>query len=172
VVPVSRDVAVEGSLRWGVKATFLHYLARTPGTRVSVGGGAGYLETGEFTFPAARYVDPDPEFRGGIVQFEGDVRFVGHGGLMSVGLAEPWIELDRCRARLSFAHDGGHGEAGMPARVALADLEWDVAERGEGSSGWRTASASLLPAGGPVFNDVYGVGEPLAPVRVRLGPRP
>jgi hypothetical protein len=168
--PVAHDGAVEGVLCWGVKVTFLQYLARTPGTRVSVGGGAGYLETDEFAFPAARYVDADPELRRGIVQFEGDILVVGHGGLMSVGLAEPWIELNGSRATLSFAHLGP--PAGTPARFAMAELEWNVAEGGGDSSGWRTAAARLLPTGGPVFNDVYAPGEPMAPVRVRVDSAP
>lgn len=92
------------SLQWGVKQSFRNYVAMTGGT-TEVGGGAQTTEDGAFVFAAADgglSLDADGRLqgRGG---FLGEVKFQAHGGMLSVFLADPAIEVDDKGAALTAA---------------------------------------------------------------------
>jgi hypothetical protein len=157
-------------MTWAVKSTFLQYLARTPGTQVSVGGGVVYTERGEFRFPCSEQIrlgDAD------VLRFSGDVRFTSHGGLLDVVLAQPAIELSvttpsMTTGALTFAD--ATGASGPAGRITLAELEWaDSGAEQTGRPGCFTLSARLTEPGTELFDGIYPPGERLAPVHVHVG---
>ena len=80
------------ALAWAVKASLLGYVRGMPDGRIELDG---VTEQGEgFVFPAA---DADSG------RFTGTVTLLGHGGMMRVVLADPWLTPQGDGAVLSIA---------------------------------------------------------------------
>lgn len=150
---------------WGVKDSFLAYLARMEGSRISVGKGAGYEESEEFSYPLASAADFDEESNTGALSFAGQVRFTGHFGMLDLPLSAPRIDVGRRGASLTMrVGDGSEGEV-----VRVADLAWPAPSLApEGWRVWSAIPAVLTEAAVELFNGAYRAGEPLAPLRVGL----
>lgn len=147
----------EYALLWGIKRSFLRYLAHQPSSRASVGGGAASTTDHRFLFPASGAVDSLSPTSAGILRFEGDVRLTAYGGMLDLVVAEPWIEIDAISTRLSVvAYDADRNTL---VRTVVADLtEQESEQDGSRSRHWE---ARLSATGAPVFGDVYVVGEML-----------
>lgn len=151
-------------LRWGIKASFLDYVRRMPGSRGTIGDGAEPVGAAEVLWslgprpPAATMPDATHAWA-----FVGDVRFSGHGGMMFVRLAAPAVEVGPAGARLTIA-----GERDDAPRLPLADLTLARHETPEteadGVELWMARDVRLTAAGAGLFNDVYAAGEPLEPL--------
>lgn len=144
---------------WGIKASFLQYLARQRGSEASIGGAARTTPSREFLFPAAERAVFPPAAGYGLLKFEGDVQFSAYGGMLRVVLADPWIEFGEDRTVLSLVTGSYSGSE--QGRLVVAEL---VERERTREGGWVVYDATLAPSGVEVFNGVYAPGQPLAPV--------
>jgi Htaa len=151
-------------LLWGVKETFRAYVARSPGSRIVVGHGAGVSASEEYFF------GPDPEpgegvdtFDGtGLLRFTGTVHFRAHYGFLSVPIVDPWVQFLGEEAILTVAPAGVYQE-----RVRLARLRPADPIREAGVLLWPEIPARLHEDGVDVFGGTYSAGLELDPVRIR-----
>jgi hypothetical protein len=133
-----------GHLAWGVRRSFVDYVQRVGGT-VSFGG-AAFWHDGAFRFPAER---------GHSDRFSGEVLFSAHGGLLSVEIADPWLEENRGVLVLTVA------DFARAHRLPIAELE-----RGGGWAG--PHSTRITEAGSILLGGTYPVGTELDPVTLLL----
>lgn len=103
------------SLEWGFKESFRGYIdGSIANGEWAVADGATY-ETPSFGFPGARG-RLDPRGPNGAVDFDGSVRFTGHGGILDTTIANP-----------VFAFQGGD-DAVLLLDVVGATMEGDAVE--------------------------------------------
>jgi hypothetical protein len=145
------------SLVWGVKQSFRGYVAMAGG-ETAVSAPAEAAGDDGFVFPAAPGGDlafgPDGRPQG-TGRFAGGVRFTAHGGMLSVALADPWIEAGR--GVLSIADAAGR-------RVDFATLGPATAE----PDGAVVLPIAITLDGMMILGDHYPPGTALDPVRLRL----
>ncbi|HEX7886115.1 MAG TPA: HtaA domain-containing protein [Phenylobacterium sp.] len=151
------------ALSWGVKQSFRGYVEATGGT-IETAAGAERAADGGFTFaPAAGNAlrldaTGQPEGRGG---FLGEVRFQAHGGMLSVRIVDPAVEIGASGATLTVA------DAGAPTgRVEIARL--DLAAMTAGDHGEIVIPTALSMDGSWLLGDHYPPNTPLDPVRLTL----
>jgi hypothetical protein len=157
----------DAGMRWGVKESFLDYIARTPGSQVSVTEGAGFVAPArEFTFPLSGTAGFDPKNGTGLLEFGGDVRFAGHFGFLYLPLTRPLIEVRSDVALLSFVvPDGRDGDADP---VVVAELDWPAPDRSATGLVWRCERVVLAESAVGLFNGSYRGGEALASITVTI----
>ncbi|MGW6007880.1 HtaA domain-containing protein [Streptomyces sp. NPDC055210] len=151
-------------LRWAIKSSFVAYVARMQDGRAHLGNGVAVNEFNEMIFP----LDEDAASGTETFAFGGDVRFVGHFGMLSVHIALPRIVV---RA-------GGRGELTVldPAsrdggRLRLVTFDLTGRRTEGGIEQWHATDVRLAPEGVELFGDVYEAGEPFAPLTITV-PRP
>lgn len=149
-------------LSWGVKQSFRSYV-EAMGGKIDVGEGASRTPDGVFAFPAgpgeglALGDDGRPKGRG---DFTGDVRFEAHGGMLSVYLADPAIEVGPDGAILTVAE--------TPARTRRSPIaKLDLAAAAPGDDGGLVIPAAATLDGMMILGDHYPPGTPLDPVILR-----
>lgn len=160
---MSDQIKPAASLQWGVKQSFRNYVGMAGGT-TEVGAGAQQSEDGAFVFAAAEgdlALDAEGKLqgRGG---FTGEVKFQAHGGMLSVFLADPAIEVDDKGAALTVADT-----AKRDYRVEVARL--DLAAMTTEPSGEIIIPVGLSIEGSRLLGDHYAPRTELDPVRLRLG---
>ena len=160
---MSDQIKPATSLQWGVKQSFRNYVGMAGGT-TEVGAGAQQTEDGAFVFAAvdgdlALDAEGKLQGRGG---FTGEVKFQAHGGMLSVFLADPAIEVDDKGAALTVADT-----AKRDYRVEVARL--DLAAMTTEPSGEIVIPVGLSIEGSRLLGDHYAPRTELDPVRLRLG---
>lgn len=150
-------------LTWGIKASFLSYLMRLPDKKAYVGAGATYTD-GRFHFPLASDSDYDIAANVGTLRFAGDVRFVGHFGMLYVMIANPWLEVDGRRGTLTIADPDLHPD--VTRRLPLVELDLAAPVEAAGHREWTGISTALCSEATPLFSDTYAPGEPFDPLDV------
>jgi len=150
-------------LHWGLKRSFLTYIARQPDGRCSVTDGADLDADGRFLFAFADPAAPgDRELR-----LCGELRFAAHHGMLFVRIAAPRLVVEDARGQL-FAQVGLEEDA---PHVVLATFA--VPDRSVALSGpWTGTGLTLTDDGAEVFGGVYDVGEPLDDFIVVPAPAP
>jgi hypothetical protein len=149
------------TLSWGVKQSFRSYVEAAGGA-IEVLDGADRTADGQFTFTAAPGAglelddDGKPVGRGA---FLGEVRFEAHGGMLSVSLADPIVEITAAEAVLTVADSGARTR-----RVEVARLDLTAMTHGE--SGEIVIAATLSAEGSQWLGDHYPMRTPLDPVRL------
>ena len=145
-------------LRWGIRASFLRYVANLPDGRASVTDGASMTADDPqlVVFPPDQELTTDQVFA-----FHGDLRLSGHGGLLFLRLAQPRIELGAGGATLTIAEPTT--EDGSGPRQILVDLTLTPTE-----DGWAGTEVRLTEQGTALFNQMYPAGEAFDPLRVTL----
>ena len=150
------------ALAWGVKQSFRAYVEMSGGT-IAVAAGATRTPDGAIAFTAA--ADSDLAVDGGALtgtgRFQGEVSFQAHGGMLSVALFDPGIEIGADGAALSVADS-----AGRTRRVVFAKL--DLAEMTAGPDGSVTLPATITLDGMFILGDHYPPGTALDPVRLGI----
>lgn len=142
-------------LRWGIKRSFINYLSRLPDGSVSADSGASIVSGSFFQFePDGRGDGPPAE--PDVLKFRGEVRLSGHHGMMSLSVADPWIEFTAGGAVLSIV-DPEQGPGGS-GRVALLRLAAGGAPGIPGTD-WNEVPARLAPGAVGLFNGQYDAGE-------------
>jgi hypothetical protein len=149
------------TLIWGVKQSFRAYVEGSGG-EIQTGMGAARADDGVFSFPAAPGrgltlgADGKPQGRGGFV---GEVSFQAHGGMLSMFLADPEIQIGPEGAVLTVADSPERTH-----RVPLAKL--DLAAAARGADGVLEIPSSMTNEGWQVLGDHYLPTTPLDPVRL------
>lgn len=143
-----------GELRWGIKSGFRRYVAELPDGSITAADGAHSLIDGRYAFPILRIRSAETV----VIELGGSVRFEGHGGLLSVQIAQLEVQIDGDL----FAIDAA-GTAEHP-RITIA--------RGAGpvyDSAGSPVSPRLAPEGVALFDGNYPVGTELDAVELLLG---
>lgn len=161
-------------LRWGIKRSFIDYLSRLPDGSVSADAGATIVGGSYFQFEsdggasAAEAGAPAAGAPEGIKKFRGQVRLSGHHGMMSLFVADPWLEFGADGVVLSVADP--RQVPGIGTRLELLHL---AVPGGPESAGIGVAGAEIagteLPAqlalaAVELFNGQYAAGEDMDPV--------
>lgn len=104
---------MSGELVWGIKRSFLSYLARVPDARSSVTDGAEVTADGRY-----RYRSLGDERDGGALRlrYQGSVRFVAHNGQLGVGFTDPIVTIADDEASVSVVD---HTAGGVGTRIDL-----------------------------------------------------
>lgn len=153
-------------LTWGLKRSFIRYVSRLPDGRHAETDGASVVRSSVFHFELADTAGYDRDTGLGLVTFRGDVRIAGHGNLLFVMIADPWVE---------FRDDGGvlivvdvQHWPDRDRRMPLATL--GAAHRDVTAAGdvWAWLPAFLTAEGRAVFNDQYPTGTELDPLVISL----
>lgn len=149
-------------LSWGVKQSFRSYVEATGGV-IEAGGGAERTEDGGFTFAPAPggdlRLDADGKLEGRGT-FTGELKFEAHGGMLSVFLADPIIEVGPSGAVLTVADSKSRTHRVEIARLDLAAMTTDDGEI--------VLPTALLMHGIQVLGDHYPLMTALDPVRLKL----
>lgn len=142
-------------MRWGIKASFVAYVASMPDGVMSATDGA--VATGEgFVFPISDASGFDARTGAGTILFSGDVRFRCHGGMLSVRFADPRLSVDDDGAWLSVMNSSDR-------RRTIAHLGTPRQAPGGGIE----IPAALAADSVAQFNDVYPEGTELDSVVIR-----
>ena len=158
------DTQPMATLRWGVKQSFRGYVEAAGGV-IETGAGATRTPDGGFAFAAAPGeglrigADGAPQ---GQAKFLGEVSFKAHGGMLSVFIADPILEISGADAILTVADHPARDRRLEIARLDLAGLT-------SGDAGEIVLPASLSMYGCQLLGDHYPVRTPLDPVRIAPG---
>lgn len=145
-------------LRWGVRTSFLRYVANLHDGRASVSDGASMT----LDDPQLVVFPLDPELTTAeVLAFRGDLRLAGHGGLLFLRLAQPRLELgvDEEPATLTVADP--MTEDGSGPRLALVRLTLTRV-----ADGWSGTDVRITEEGTSLFNQMYPAGEAFDPLHV------
>lgn len=157
------DALPPAGLSWGIKRSFLHYLAGLPDGAVSAVDGATVDDDGRFRFaPAA--ADYDAGRGTGVLRFKGDVRIAGHHGMMFVRLLDPWIVFTGGRGILSISTGDDAGRD----RTAVAILRAGAPREVAGSLVWENVDVVISAEGSELFDGQYAEGQPMDPLSIRV----
>jgi hypothetical protein len=149
------------TLNWGVKQSFRGYVEGSGGT-IEAAAGAVREDDGGFSFAgepgAGLTLDADgrPQGRAG---FLGELRFQAHGGMLSVFMADPALEVGETGAFITVADTPSRTR-----RVPLAKLDLTKLSRDE--DGALVIPAVMAMEGWQVLGDHYMGGTPIDPVRL------
>ena len=151
-------------LVWGLKESFLDYVAGCPDGSVELSPGTGQLPDGRF------YFSPDPSAPPAALHFCGGVRLRAYGGMLDVCLMDPRVEESAGGAALSAET----WKEGLWQRIRFADLTWAPALPGQGTETAADATVRTMAAGTrlhpdatALFDYTYAAGEVLSPLVLR-----
>lgn len=155
------DGVTTPGLVWGIKRSFVEYIARMPDGQATVSGGAMPTETNDMLFEPDTVEPQLPDGADALYAFRGDVRFGGHFGMLYVRIADPWVTVYGDRGVLTILDP--YDPDGAPRKRLVT---FRVSEpRSAGSvQVWQAPEVILTPEACPVFNDVYAAGERFEPL--------
>lgn len=158
------DNGPDVGLVWGVKASFLNYLAHTGDATTTVIGAAAPTASGKFYFApeAAPPVDTTKETV--TLKFLGGVQFFAHFGLLRVDIQDPWVTFSATGSSLSIAHPEPMKAA---ARIPLLSLETTAPTVRSGVAMWTAVPTRLTAEGKFIFGDFYPADESFDPLTIR-----
>lgn len=142
---------------WSVKDTFLQYIRSMPDGDITWSNGAAVTDGGQFYFPLASTTH---DAAVATLCFGGQIRFTAHHGLLSVSIAEPIVRVGADGARLSVrlgSKEQHIADIDLSPRI----IDHDVVM-------WLDARAQLAGDGAEMFGGTYSLGEPLAPLTIRV----
>ena len=134
---------VHGDLVWAVLDSFVDYVRAVDG-RVTVIAPATTIPGGRFRFPLI-------SVNGGVAKFGGGVRFVAHGGALTLEIEELWVTAVTGEQGAMLSVRGTRATNSEGARLAFADVRSDN-------------STTLTVAATVAFDFRYASGTPLAPI--------
>jgi hypothetical protein len=138
-----------GELRWGVKRSFLEYVANIAKGEVEASGASFSNFTA--SFPQANHTLAANGL--GTVRYSGQVSFTGHGQLL-LTVRDPEITIDsEAAAKLTVTTGSG--------RVHFANLNLASGQKSTTGSliSYRSVVTSLTAAGAGAFSDFYDAGQ-------------
>lgn len=165
VTEAPRENVTAGSLVWGVKQSFREYMTGTIARGSITAAGVGQ-QGANLVFPQA---GPSPTGSTGTVAYSGQVRYLGHSGLLDVTLRDPRVTIESAsRASLSVVVNG------TPVSLATLNLAAGTrTESADGSIRYSGVPATLTRSGTSVFsfqgNAFYPAGTALDPVTFTIG---
>ncbi|WP_186329057.1 HtaA domain-containing protein [Arthrobacter sp. U41] len=150
-------------LSWGIKRSFVDYIASLPDGSVSATDGATVSETSLFCF-SPELSDYDVERGTGVLRFRGDVRLAGHHGMLLVRLLDPWVTFSSGSGVLSIST----GADGGQDRTAVGFLSPSTPRATGGFLVWDHVEVVVSPDGSELFDGQYAAGQPMDPLVIRV----
>ncbi|RNL62854.1 hypothetical protein EFK50_14060 [Nocardioides marmoriginsengisoli] len=148
------DPTQEGSLTWGIKETFRHYVAGLPDGTSEISDGVWLAGAGRYGFPLTA-VKGSPVEK---LEFGGTLLFSGHGGFLNVLLVDPCLQRSGDEWALSV-------NAGANLRLEIARGKITALNPGANSLGLEV----VLSGHGPtIFGGNYPNGTELDPIVAAL----
>jgi len=144
-------------LYWGVRESFVRYVAAGAEGQIYGDDGVETDGRGTFRFPLR---EAQRDASGWRIDLAGELRFIAHFGALDVAIVRPRLELAD-RGLLSF-------ERGDRRREVIATVTTATPHEVGGRWVWPPLEARLTAAGSAVFGDVYGEGAPLDPLRLAI----
>lgn len=144
-------------LRWAIKRSFLDYIERAPGGRVSLADGALATAEREIVF-APEMTEAILDKR--LLKFRGSVRFSAYSSALLVPFSNPWLELEETRNMVTIADPFDPEGA---ARLELASFQIEAHVVSEGYEHWAAVNVMLTEQACPLFNNVYPASTQLEP---------
>lgn len=144
----------DGELTWPIRRSVLDYIASVRG-RALLTGGAGVRMNEGITFPVRSATRAGDTVR---VSCGGSVRFVAHGGLLDVKIADPHVEISGDTGAVTVEVGGGR----QPLAVC------GFAGAGPSGDAWLAAEVRLTEPGAAMFGGVYRADDLLDPFHVRV----
>lgn len=159
------DASVAG-LHWGIKASFLEYIAGMSDGRGTVSDGATPMDGNIMVFEHSPGVErPASLAADRFLAFRGDVRFAGHSGMLFVRIADPWVAITGDQAEMTVLDPYKPDE---DPRLPLVRFTLTPQEsRGDLEILW-APEVRLTVEGTALFNDVYQPGELFEPIGIVL----
>lgn len=139
------------ALVWGIKQGFRDYVAELPDGTTELLDGATLLDH-QFVFAAT---DAPHRFRGAI-------RFRGHGGMLDVTLANPYISREGSECNIYMAEVVGENSGASSTKFARLHVN-NPSMNDQDVNGVGLV-ATLTTLGAELLGGVYQVGTPLDPV--------
>lgn len=139
------------ALVWTIKRSFLDYVRDRAGGRIEVAGGAGIAADGAIAFPAKQ--DVAQLSRAGQtlrLDFSGEVRLTGHGGLLELPLRALRLESDGPGGYAVTIEDPDAPDE----RLAFVTIAAFTPVAG----GWQGKDTALTYEGAKLFFGPYEVG--------------
>ena len=164
---VTDSVTTVGSLRWGVKASFRSYVTGPIASGAYTASSGATYSGGQFVFlqdgGAANATAGT-----GTATYDGAVRFVGHGGILDLTLADPSVTLtSTTKASLTMTVNGAR------ATIATLNLAAGVRSVSNGAVTYSNVPTTLTAAGSVAFSyngsGFYAAGTAMDPVTVTFG---
>lgn len=152
-------------LHWGIKASFMDYIASMPDSRASAVDGATPSAGNLLVWEPAGLPAPEPDDADLLLAFRGEVRLSGHGGLLSVRVADPWITTRGGETVLTILDPS---RADPARRLPLARLTLETRPASGSLRIWMSKDVRLAEEGTALFNDVYPPGEQMEPLAIFL----
>lgn len=153
------ETADATGLTWGVKASFVRYVSGMDGD-VRVAEGAASVD-GVLFFPLVDQSDFELATARGTIRFGGSAHFSGHFGALDLSLGEPWLESDERGAVISV-------DTGVTGRVPIVALGAAETRLDSEHVVWADVETRMMPEAAPLFNGVYGTGEPFDSLTLRI----
>lgn len=139
------------NLRWTLRRSFVDYIARVPDGRMSVTDGAD-VDGVDFIF---EHYETSGDEHSGTIRYRGDVRFAGHGNMLTVCIIDPVINYEDDRATVSIQLPESAQRSPERINLGVGSLE----KLGGGQ--YKMYALQLTPDGSDVFAGVYSTGDPL-----------
>lgn len=175
--PTEACTVTGSTVTWGFKESFRSYLSGAIALGSwSTTGDVGY-ETPYFSFRGGEgFVMPDR--RSGRVAFDGEMRFTGHGGILSTALANPTLVVTGPREATLFVDVTGDTMELISVsaeNVAFATIRWSGAgetiDADAGTWDITQARVTLNAAGANAFG-TYLAGEVFDPMDISFAVTP
>lgn len=151
------DSKLAGALRWPVKRSFVSYVLALFDGEAAISDEVRVNED-EFVFPLTATRDSGNEQ---IFQFSGELRFVGHAGLLAVRLADPRLTIAPGSCTISV-------EDRRDRRTDLVRL--GDAQPVDLCGSMRWDDVRLLSGAVPIFGENYIEGARFDPVSLEIRP--
>jgi hypothetical protein len=166
----SPDPMPPPGLTWGIKRSFIDYIASLPDGSVSAAAGATVLGSGLFCFAPDQGTDALEAAAGydavrgtGVLRFRGDVRLAGHHGMLLVRLLDPWITFTGGNGVLSISAGGGSQD-----RITVAFARAAAPRETAGCLVWERVEVVISPEGSELFDGQYPAGQSMDPLFIRV----
>lgn len=163
MAPATTEPLPASGLTWGIKASFIAYIAGLPDGTVSAAAGASEIQPGLFHFSFAES-DYDQARGAGVLRFRGDVRLAGHHGMLFVRLLDPWIEVTGDRGVLSISTGDDAGRD----RIDVGTLSVASPATADDTLLWTGMGVLVTAGGSELFDGQYAAGQPMDPLTVRV----
>ena len=150
-------------LSWGIKRSFVDYIAGLPDGSVSATDGATATGSSLFCF-SPESSDYDVARGTGVLRFRGDVRLAGHHGMLLVRLLDPWVTFASGSGVLSIST----GADGGQDRTAVGFLSASKPRDAGGFLVWEHIDVVISPDGSELFDGQYAAGQPMDPLAIRV----
>ncbi len=175
VAPAGSCTLEEVVMTWGFKESFRSYISGAIAQgEWTVEGEVGY-DTPTFSFTGQNgYLMPDRS--AGEAEFNGALRFIGHGGILDTSLGNPRLVFESdstATLYLDVVGDTMEEVSVAQPQVPFAALSWDDSTLDSDSGTWSVtqANVTLTEAGSDAFG-TYPAGEALDPLDFRITTTP